>query len=294
MRHSKRSAVVTLLCVVIASLLCAAEEHLVTIATWNVENLGSKTVTESRAEVLRAFDIAALQEVESEDGLKHLQSSLIAASGAAWEYVISPSVGEGNAAEHYAFIYRADRVEYVIDSAGVYPEAATDEFSREPFYATFRAGDFDFTLVTVHVTWGSLASLRTAECRRLSSVWTYVQDLDPYENDLILLGDFNRDRPTHSAFDELTALGVTPILTTAGTRTTFGRTATGGSWYDNMWVDLLFSGQDYTGSSGAGAPEHDTSGSRCSAGIEEASDHCPVWAQFYIERGDDDPVQQPH
>ena len=63
-------------------------------------------------------------------------------------------IGEGNAAEYYAFIYRTDRVSYVDCPSGVYPEPTPDDSSRESFFATFRVGVFDFTLITVHITWG--------------------------------------------------------------------------------------------------------------------------------------------
>jgi endonuclease/exonuclease/phosphatase family metal-dependent hydrolase len=260
----------------------------VTIASWNVWNLGENSDVEDRAAVIAQFDIVALQEVEAIQGLDGLLSQVESDTSLNWEYVISTRVGEGNAAEYYAFLYRTDRVTYIECSAHVYPEPAPDDFSREPFFATFRAGGFDFTLITVHVTWGLWASLRTAECRRLAEVWKYVQDLDPDENDLILVGDFNRDKPTHSAFNDLEALGLTALLRTTGTRTTFGATASGGSWYDHMWIDPAYTSAEWTGQSGAGTPNNDSSGTGCPAALKRASDHCPVWAIFSTT-SDDDP-----
>ena len=37
-----------------------------------------------------------------------------------------------------------------------YPDAADgeDDFVRDPYWATFRAGTFDFSVIVVHVVWG--------------------------------------------------------------------------------------------------------------------------------------------
>jgi endonuclease/exonuclease/phosphatase family metal-dependent hydrolase len=266
-----------------------AAGQFVIIASWNVENLGSNTDVQERAEVIRQFDIVALQEIEKIEGLDNLLARVEAITGYDWEYVVSPYVGNGRAAEFYAFIFRTDRVAYVEDSKGTYPEPMKDDFSREPFFATFRAGEFDFTLITVHVTWGRLPSLRTAECRRLQSVWGYVQNLNPEEDDLILLGDFNRDRPTHSAFDQLRQMGISPVLTETGTRTTFGRTATGGSWYDHIWIDPQHTGTELTDEIGVGTPRENSYGGGCASSLEGVSDHCTIWAIFDTTN-DDDPL----
>jgi endonuclease/exonuclease/phosphatase family metal-dependent hydrolase len=259
----------------------------VVIGTWNVWNLGAESDVAERAKVIAEFDIVALQEVEAIQGLRHLLSQVEAETGVDWEYVVSCQVGDGNAAEFYAFMYRTDRVSYVECSSDLYPEPTPDRFSREPFFATFRAGEFDFTLITVHITWGVLASLRTAECRRLAEVWAYVQDLDPRENDLILLGDFNRTKPTHSAFNDLEGLGLTALLTATGTRTTFGLTASGGSWYDHMWIDPTYTIAEWTGQAGTGTPSNDSSGAGCPEALKGVSDHCPVWGVFRTTTDDD-------
>jgi exonuclease III len=118
-------------------------------------------------------------------------------------------------------------------------------------------------------------------------VWNYVQDLDPTENDLILLGDFNRDKPEHSAFSNLKNLNLKNLVTTPGTRTTFGSILSGGHWYDHMWIDPKFTSAEWTGQAGAGTPSNDTSGRGCSLELKGVSDHCPVWAKFRVDIDDD-------
>ena len=287
-RYLHRIPAVCVVLLLIAVGTIAADQSVI-IASWNVENLGANTGVQEQAEIIRQFDIVALQEIEKIEGLDNLLARVETITGFDWEYVVSPSVGNGRAAEFYAFIFRTDRVAYVKDSKGTYPEPMQDDFSREPFFATFRAGKFDFTLITVHVTWGRLPSLRTAECQRLQSVWCYVQNLNPKESDLILLGDFNRDRPTHSAFDQLWQMGIRPVLTEAGTRTTFGRTATGGSWYDHIWINPEHTGTELTDEIGVGTPGENSYGGGCASSFEGVSDHCTIWAIFDTTN-DDDPL----
>ncbi len=78
------------------------------IASWNILNLGAETPVGERAEVIAQYDIVALQEIESFEGLERLRVEVESASGAEWKVVCSAMVGEGRAAEAYAFIYRTD------------------------------------------------------------------------------------------------------------------------------------------------------------------------------------------
>ena len=41
-----------------------------------------------------------------------------------------------------------------------------DAFLREPYFATFRAGLFDFTAIAVHVIWGDSVNGRRREVHR--------------------------------------------------------------------------------------------------------------------------------
>ena len=265
----------------------------VRIASWNILNLGKKTPVDERAEIIAQFDIVALQEVESTEGLERLRKKVEDVSGVSWGQATSPKVGEGNAAEYYVFLYRNDRVKEVAQGPrGVFPEASPTDFSREPFFATFKAGNFDFTLVTIHVTFASGSAI-TAEVGRLADVWTYVQDLDTKEDDVLLMGDFNRDKPTHTAFSRLKALGVTNVIAGDGVFTTFGSTANkvGSSWYDNIWIDRKYTAHEFSGRFGVDPihlryfqnSEHPHLEVR-----KRISDHCPVWAEFDVSQADDD------
>ena len=264
----------------------------VIIASWNLWNLRTNTDVQERAEVIQQFDVIALQEIKSIDGLENLLACVEAISVEDWKFIKSPLVGEGDAAKFYAFMYRTASVAYIEESSGVYQELMPDDFAREPFYASFRAGEFDFTLVTVHAIWGDSPALRTAECQRLADVWKHIQSRDLLENDIVLLGDFNRDRPTHSAFEPMTQAGIVPLLFGSTTWTTYSTktTSIGANWYDNIWVDLAHTGKEFTGESGV-----DYVYLRYFSEAEwphlevrkRISDHCPVWAIFDTTTDDD-------
>jgi len=263
------------------------------IASWNILNLGKDTPVDERAEIIAQFDVVALQEVESTEGLERLRKRVEQVSGAPWGEAVSPKTGSGNAAEYYVFLYRTDRVSEVPGGArGVYPEASATDFSREPFFATFKAGNFDFTMVTVHVTFAGGSAI-SKEVGRLADVWTYVQNLDSKENDVLLMGDFNRDKPTHPAFSKLRALGLTNVIAGDGVFTTLGSKANhvGANWYDNIWIDRQYTAHEFTGRFGVDPihlryyqnSEHPHLEVR-----KRISDHCPVWAEFDVSKKDDD------
>ena len=83
----------------------------------------------------------------------------------------------------------------VVSRGELYPDAADgkDDFSRDPYWATFRAGEFDFSVIVVHVIWGNTVGPRKAEVRALADVYGYVQEVNGTEDDVLLVGDFNRN-----------------------------------------------------------------------------------------------------
>jgi len=265
------------------------------IASWNVLNLYPSTPVANRAHVIAQYDIVALQEVRSPARLDDLRAAVEKETGVPWKAVVSRKVGKGNAAEYYAFLYRTDRVQEVKGPRGIYPQSSARSFSRPPFYATFKSGQFDFTLVTIHVTFATPESKRTEEVQRLKNVWLYVQSRDQKENDLLLMGDFNRNRPTHAAFaplrDELKLAhlitGDNTTFTTYGTR----KDSVGAAWYDNIWADSGYTGREYTGRSGIDYTYKHfyTRDPHPHLKVRKTiSDHCPVWAAFSTAGPDDD------
>lgn len=256
------------------------------------------------AEVFEAYDLIGLGEVMRNTGecssyvsgelghLTALVSNLQTKTGHPWAFVVSPtSVGSGSYKEYYAFVYRTDRVEPT--SGGAFYPDPFEEFERPPFFVSFRAGDFDFTAILVHIYWGDGAQDPIDEVAALNGVWSYVQELDPSENDILLMGDFNVDTPTATAFGNLLAAGVDPLLHGSDVLTTYssGTSAIGANWYDNIWTDFAYTDHEFTRMSGVDYLHMrfflDSSWPHLEV-RDHLSDHCPVWAQFFIAAGDDD------
>ena len=118
------------------------------IASFNTLHLGwSREKEYDRiAEFLEFFDLVALQEVMTEEGMRDLVEALNE-RGEQWEYLISPhSTGRGDYKEYYAFVWKTTRVDLVRDE-GYYTGGKRGFFERLPYGATFKVGEFDFTFI---------------------------------------------------------------------------------------------------------------------------------------------------
>ena len=217
--------------------------------------------------------------------MARLELAVEGETGTDWAYVVSPEVGLGGAAEYYAFIYKTNTVTLLTGPTGVYPEASSLDFSREPYFATFKSGDFDFTLATVHITWGDSTAERVAEVERLDDVYNYIQGLSSSENDILICGDFNLDGPGHYAFSDLASAGCSWLVDDGpGVFTTYStlQDTIGANFYDNIWSssDCL---SHFTGESGVYYTYQNfflTEPYPHLSVRTQLSDHCPVWARF--------------
>ena len=152
--------------------------------------------------------LIAISELRDEKVLKRIQR-ILSESGAEYGYLISEPVGrEGSPhKERYAFLYYKGLVS-VIKKGTFYPDAADgkDDFIRDPYWATFRAGRFDFSVVVVHVIWGKSVGVRKAEVKALGDVYQYVQAANGSEEDVILVGDFNRNPTDAEAYSNIMSI----------------------------------------------------------------------------------------
>ena len=145
------------------------------LASWNVRifSTGSRTDAELAqiADRLEPYDLVAIQELRDEEVVDRTLQ-LLADRGHHFRPVVSPPVGRG-VKERYAFLYRPGKVQ-VLGLERLYPDP-DDAFIREPFWASFRAGEFDFTLVTIHSIFGDSKRERRAEALLLDGVYRLVQ-----------------------------------------------------------------------------------------------------------------------
>lgn len=179
----------------------------VSIATWNLYNFGrSKDAREMAAiaEVLRDFDVVAVQEVSTGPAGPQAVARLadeLGRRGAAWDYVVSdPTSGDGS--ERYAYLWKPSRAR-LVGRPWLEPSLA-EAIDREPFLARFEAGGRRVLLASFHAV--PRAKNPGEEVARLSALQAHYPD-----DDLLVLGDFNLSQKDE-AFDGLKRGGLSPVL----------------------------------------------------------------------------------
>ena len=127
-------------------------------------------------------------------------------TGSKYYSYITPQSGD----ERYAFIYKSPVIlqdEYRwFDSLkyGNKPSSGGKTYFRVPFGLSFKANDFDFYVVVMHLTWGNL-DRRKKEVKKLRD---FLLTENQGEDDWIVIGDMNRygkhrKSDTDKAFDQL-------------------------------------------------------------------------------------------
>ncbi|MEY8802190.1 endonuclease/exonuclease/phosphatase family protein [Leisingera sp. XS_AS12] len=220
---------------IVATLATAAAPALsdTYVASWNVKHLGWDNGKDIRAvaEVAGAFDLIALQEVMSLDGLEKLEWELEQRTGAEWQTMASEAIGRGSYREHYAFAWRTDEVEWV-DGAVVYIDDR-DSFAREPFSMRFETAEgYRFVMASAHLIYGDSAAEREREARALNSYHAWLEESFA-GTPIYIAGDFNLP-PGNAAWDPL-GQTTAPLITKGATTLSpvNGRFA---NLYDNIWA----------------------------------------------------------
>jgi endonuclease/exonuclease/phosphatase family metal-dependent hydrolase len=248
------------------------------IATYNIQVFGTSKLAKPKAmsviiQVIRQFDLVAIQEVRSKDDsiLPQLVAALNA-DGSRYDFIIGPRLGRSASKEQYAYVYDTNRVEHDPSSAFTIVDQE-DLLHREPFMVRFRARTaaperaFTFWMANIHTDPDDVPE----EVAALASVFKVMLTARPDEDDVILLGDLNASEKQMGPLGEVP--GISWVVT--GTTTNARRNKA----YDN----IVFHGQatsEYTGQWGVVDVESVFKLTR-----EEAlrvSDHNPVWAEFSI------------
>lgn len=284
------------------------------IGSWNIrafgqlhrewtENPGSPKrnlrAMASIAEVVRRFDVVAIQEVKRETvALRTLVHDFL---GSDWGLIVSDvSAGSSGNAERLAFVYDRRRVapsglagEIVLPPA---PEGIpTEQFDRTPYIVGFRAGSasdgsgeaISFALLTAHIRYGDVPEDRLPELRRLASyIAEEIRDRvaeKGEERNLIVLGDFNIDRRgDNPLFQAFVSTGLVVPEGLLDLKTTYGTEA---KHYDQIaWFmgELELLSTEHSGVIDiAGAPFKELTLREMSYRI---SDHFPIWVEFLPDR----------
>lgn len=255
-----------------------ADGEKVRIATFNIQVFGTaklkkRDVTELLAQVVRRFDVVAIQEIRSNDAnLLPEFLEIVNAPGRRYDYVIGPRLGRSDSKEQYAFVFDTDRIE--IDRSAVYTVDDPDDLlHREPMVAPFRVRGppeneaFTFTLVDIHTDPDEVGH----EINVLDDVFTAVRNDGRGEDDIILLGDLNADDYHYGELGALPNIMWALAQTPTNTRRTH--------MYDNLLFDRLAT-TEFDGRSGVLDLQ-----SELKLTVDQAlqlSDHCPVWAEFSV------------
>ncbi len=258
----------------------AAASQRIKIASFNAQSLGAEklanpAIMELLVNLLKQFDIVALQEVHSprDDILPNLIDRLNQ-SGRHYDYLIGPRVGRATNRDQFAFVFDTSRVE--TDRFQLYTvEDPDDLVSYDPLVAWFRCKGvptqqaFTFSLVNVRID----PDAAHAELGLLPNLIEAVTRDGRGEDDWILAGDFG------VAASQLTMLDRSQVR--------FAVQETPTDVVGEQMRDLiLFSSRGTTEFTGRGGVFDFLR--KFNLSLEralEVSDHLPVWAEFSTVEG---------
>lgn len=246
----------------------------VRVATWNIRQFSDRPAVDVRAiaEIIRSsnFDVVAIQEVKKQgEAVDRLLNEL----GSPWRATaLSPTTGNY---ERFVFLYHGDHVQPV-GPAHFIAGPSVAVFDRMPFQGTFRAGNFDFTLISVHLSFTD-TKRRRAEAEALAQ---YAEDLaeSTGERDVIVLGDFNEQGRGNLHFFE--SLGWQSL-----NREPSNLSST--ETYDTLLVQPAHT-QEWSGEAGAVEFDETRYNNQDDPAADAVSDHRPVYADFVTNLPDDD------
>lgn len=200
-----------LVIVVILNSFLYHDDTTVSICSWNLKDFGrskSDSEIEFIANTIKDFDIVLIQEVVAGDpggaqAVGRLGDAL-SRKGTKWEYRISDATSGENSykRERYAYLWKPSKV--TLSGKPWLELKYNDELNREPFYATFRSGAKEFTLVNFH------AITKNMQPETEVKYFKYLPEEYPNLN-LIFCGDFNLPQ-SHTVFNPIKKMGYTPVL----------------------------------------------------------------------------------
>lgn len=241
------------------------------LASWNIANLGNQKRDSKDlkliAFILSRFDLIAIQEVK--DNLDHYEEVVSNMDGD-YEWIVNDTSGNN---ERLGFIFRKGKVKpdklfgeialpeknfprYTVvvpytyrlkNYVEVYYKLEFTPFDRNPFLGHFTCKDLDFTLVNVHLYFGSFRNFGKVEerakyARRVLEIYTLAKwakkrakSKNSYDNDIILIGDMNIPKmdDDDSAFQALVKSGLKPVNVHSKTG---GSNLAGSKTYDQIAI----------------------------------------------------------
>jgi endonuclease/exonuclease/phosphatase family metal-dependent hydrolase len=245
------------------------------IQTFGVSKMSKPGIPEQLAEIIRQFDIVAIQEIRDSTN-KSLPALVeyVNRNGAKYDYIISPPLGRTVSKEQYAYVFNTETI-VSSNEFSYLVEDSQDLLHREPLVARFVTRvptgfqPFRFTLVNMH----SDPDEAFDESEVLSAVFKSIQNFEyanAGEDDVILLGDLNIEPRNFQSLARVPGL-IWLFNEPTNTRRT--------RIWDNILLDRDLT-NEFTGRFGVLDVEQ-----MFRIGREEAlaiSDHLPIWAEFYV------------
>ena len=196
-------------------------DETINIASWNIREFGRKDRRPESlhfiAEIMNCFDLIAIVELRKD--LSQLRT-VMDILGPYWSVVYSDfTTDPGGNRERIAYLYDKRAVVFTGLAAEADPpkkkNAATGEYVaefgwwRSPLIASFRAGSFDFVLISAHIRWGKKESDRIRPLELLAK-WIDKRRKDSYgtDKDIILMGDFNIPKMNDPLYKAITSKGL--------------------------------------------------------------------------------------
>lgn len=281
------------------------------IGSWNIRAFdgGRPRLDESYhyiAEIIDHFDICAVQELKADLAPVRRLAGLL---GPNWDYFVTDVTmgGPGNS-ERMAFFYNTNVVVFRnLIGEVVLPEELRIEgrqIARTPFFASFQASWFRFTLCSAHIHFGSEAAADlTLRAREVGTIAGILAERARREDEVyVLLGDMNIESPADAIMGALRATGFdAPLLgptNLSGTKH-FDQIAFSGNHdrtrmlrYGRVdWRDAVFRADEAgayraVAEDGRGAPYADWDGFYPRWCTHEMSDHLPVWIELESDYSD--------
>ncbi len=178
------------------------------LATWNIANLGAQDREPEHlkiiAQIISWFDLIAIQEIK-ENSLDFRE--IVKLLGTGYQFVFSDASGNN---ERMAFVFKKSKVKLreeiaelaippadfrYINLPGI--DTKFEGFDRSPYLASFSVNNFDFSLLNVHLYFGSDSEKTSINRRCLEAYcvgrWADLRSKSKYSfnSDSLALGDFN-------------------------------------------------------------------------------------------------------
>ncbi|XZE19788.1 endonuclease/exonuclease/phosphatase family protein [Pirellulaceae bacterium SH449] len=260
--------------------LPARNPQTILIASFNIQVFGVSKMSkpgipEQLAEIIRQFDIVAIQEIRDRSN-KSLPALMeyVNRNGAKYDYIISPPLGRTVSKEQYAYVFNTETI-VSSNEFSYLVEDTQDLLHREPLVARFVTRvptgfqPFRFTLINIH----SDPDEALEESEVMSAVFKSIQNFEyanAGEDDVILLGDLNIEPRNFQSLARVPGL-IWLFNEPTNTRRT--------RIWDNILLDRDLT-NEFTGRFGVLDMEQMFRISRDEA--LAISDHLPIWAEFYV------------